>query len=112
MLPQRLPVVSCHREGAQVEIIGEIACMNRAVEAGRLLIGNIIPNHALLFRAHTFRTLHFDETLDAYEDWEFLTRLELAGYHFSLVDEITCEYRLYSDGEPSRWSNPTMRKAI
>lgn len=90
-------VVTCHRNGASVEIIGEVAIMNRAVEAGRLIIGNIIPNHALLFRAHTFRTMRFDETLDAYEDWEFLTRLELAGYRFSLVDEITCEYRLYSD---------------
>ncbi len=93
-------VVSCRRDGASVEIISEVDVMNRAVDAGRLLIGNLIPNHALLFRAQLFRTLHFDETLDAYEDWDFLAQLTLAGYCFSHVDEVTCEYRLYSDGEP------------
>lgn len=92
-------VVSCRRNGASVEIISEVEIMNRAADAGRLLIGNLIPNHALLFRAQIFRTLHFDETLEAYEDWDFLAQLTLAGYRFSQVDEVTCEYRLYSDGE-------------
>lgn len=92
-------VVSCRRNGASVELIAEMEIMNRAVEVGRLLVGNLIPNHALLFRASLFRTLHFDETLDAYEDWELLARLALAGYRFAHVDEITCEYRLYTDGE-------------
>lgn len=90
-------VVSCHRDGAQVQVSGEVMLMNRPIEAGRLLIGNLVPNNALLFRASTFRTVRFDETLDAYEDWDLLARLELAGYRFSMVDEITCEYRLYSE---------------
>lgn len=90
-------VVSCRRDGALVEIVGEVEIMNRAVAAGRLMIGNAIPNHALLFRAQTFRTLHFDETLEAYEDWDFLAQLVLAGYRFAQVTEVTCEYRLYSD---------------
>jgi len=90
-------VTSCRRDGAQVKVSGEVTLMNRRIEAGRLLIGNLVPNNALLFRASIFRTLHFDETLDAYEDWELLARLELAGYRFSMVDGITCEYRLYTE---------------
>ncbi|MDP2099753.1 MAG: glycosyltransferase [Methylobacter sp.] len=89
-------VVSCRRHGAMVEVTGEVEIMNRAVDAWRLMIGNAIPNHALLFRAQTFRTLHFDETLDAYEDWQLLAQLALDGYRFAHVDEITCEYRLYT----------------
>lgn len=92
-------VASCRRDGAQVKVTGEVTVMNRRIEAGRLLTGNLIPNNALLFRASSFRTLRFDETLDAYEDWELLARLELAGNRFSMVDEITCEYRLYSDAD-------------
>jgi glycosyltransferase involved in cell wall biosynthesis/LmbE family N-acetylglucosaminyl deacetylase len=92
-------VVSCRRDGASVEITGEIELMNRAAEPGRLLVGNLIPNHALLFRATLFRTMRFDESLDAYEDWDFLARLEMAGYHLVHVDEISCEYRLYLQGE-------------
>lgn len=92
-------VVSCRRDGAQIKIVGEVAVMNRPLEAGRLLIGNLFPNNALLFRALTFRTQRFDETLDAYEDWELLARLDLAGYRFAHMDEITCEYRLYTERE-------------
>ncbi|MGZ5780916.1 MAG: glycosyltransferase, partial [Burkholderiaceae bacterium] len=92
-------VVSCLRSGELVEVIGEEAIMNQAVEPGRLMIGNIIPINALLFRIQIFRTMHFDETLDAYEDWELLAQLALADYHFAQVDEITCEYRLYTNGE-------------
>ncbi|MGZ5056518.1 MAG: glycosyltransferase, partial [Methylobacter sp.] len=46
-----------------------------------------------------FRTVHFDETLGAYEDWDFLAQLALAGYRFAHVDEVTCEYRVYAEGE-------------
>lgn len=90
-------VTSCRREGAQVIVTGVVALMDRPIKAGRLLVGNLVPNHALLYRAQTFRTLRFDETLDAYEDWELLARLELAGYRFSFVNELTCEYRLYTE---------------
>lgn len=93
-------VVSCRRHEADIEITAEVDIMNQAVEPCRLIVGNAIPNHALLFRAQTFRTLHFDESLEAYEDWQFLAQLALAGYRFAHVDDITCEYRLYSDGEP------------
>lgn len=92
-------LVSCRRNEAVVEIISEVDIMNRTVAPGRLLIGNLIPNHALLFRAQIFRTVHFDETLEAYEDWHLLAQLTLTAYRFSHVDEVTCEYRLYSDGE-------------
>ncbi|MBS4097295.1 MAG: glycosyltransferase [Sulfuricella sp.] len=89
-------VMACRRDGAAIQIAEQVAEMNRPLEPGRLLIGNTIPNHALLYRAATLRHYRFDEELPAYEDWELLARLDLAGYRFAHVDEITCEYRLFS----------------
>lgn len=91
-------VVACRRDGADIHIGEQVAEMNRPHDAGRLLIGNTIPNHALLYRAAILRHFRFDEALEAYEDWELLARLDLAGYQFAHVDEITCEYRLFADG--------------
>lgn len=92
-------VVTCRRDGENIAVGETVDEMNRPHEAGRLLIGNTIPNLALLYRAATLRHIRFDEALEAYEDWELLARLELAGHRFAHVDEITCEYRLYPSGE-------------
>lgn len=89
-------VVACRRTGEVIERGEQVAEMNRDHQPGRLLIGNTIPNHALLYRAATLRHNRFDEGLEVYEDWELLARLDLAGYRFLHVGEVTCEYRLFS----------------
>ncbi len=90
-------VVSCRRDGDSVVTGSEVEVINQAIDISRLLLGNSFPNHSLLFKSHIFRTLHFDESLEVYEGWEFLTQLFFSGYHFSHVNEVTCEYRLYCD---------------
>lgn len=92
-------VVACRREGVEVQVTGTVTERNRPYQAGRLLVGNTIPNHALLYRAALLRHFPFDEALEAYEDWDLLARLDLAEYRFAHVDEITCEYRLYSSSD-------------
>ena len=45
-------------------------------DAVRLTAGNLMPIHAVMFRASLRRQgLAFDETLDLYEDWDFWNRL-------------------------------------
>lgn len=92
-------LVSCTRREGRVEVAGEISIKNEVYRAGRLIVGNFIPNHALLYRANVFRGRRYDEELGAYEDWEMLARLELEGFHFWHLDAVTCEYRLVSDEE-------------
>lgn len=69
--------------------------INTPFDPTRMLLGNFIPIHALLFRGPVLRRHAFDETLDAFEDWDLLLRLTLNQHAFVHVDEITCEYRLY-----------------
>ncbi|MCP4699132.1 MAG: glycosyltransferase [Gammaproteobacteria bacterium] len=87
--------VSCTRHDGKVRVDHEIMLMNRKVPLGRLLAGNLIPIHTALYRAGIFRARRFDETLEAYEDWEMTARLYLEGFSFHHADEITCEYRFY-----------------
>jgi glycosyltransferase involved in cell wall biosynthesis/LmbE family N-acetylglucosaminyl deacetylase len=88
-------VVHCDLQEGNPVILHEEISLNRDYHPGRLLIGNYIPIHSLLFRNVIFRCHRFDEELTAYEDWEMLARLEMCGYRFLHMDNITCEYRLY-----------------
>ncbi|MFZ5775997.1 MAG: glycosyltransferase [Thermodesulfobacteriota bacterium] len=92
-------LTACALEQGQVRVLREEAIFNRPLPPGRLLVGNAIPIHALLYRAQVFRGHRFDETLDVYEDWEFLARVEMAGYRLGHLDAVTCEYRLYDVSE-------------
>jgi len=88
----------------RIKVNKVIEVMNHPWNQGRLLIGNFIPLHALLFRAAVFHAHQFDETLDAYEDWELLTRLSFSHFTFTHLDEITCEYRIFSNTENPSYS--------
>ncbi len=59
-----------------------------------LLLGNYIPLNSLLFHREVFETVgFFDNTLELFEDWDFLIRVS-SRYDFSCVDKVTAEYRL------------------
>jgi glycosyltransferase involved in cell wall biosynthesis/LmbE family N-acetylglucosaminyl deacetylase len=91
--------VACQKRHNRIKLNKVIEVMNQPWNQGRLLIGNFIPLHALLFRATVFHAHQFDETLDAYEDWELLIRLSFSHFNFLHLDEITCEYRIFSENE-------------
>lgn len=76
------------------EILREFA---QAFDANRILLGNFIPVHSLLFRGSVLRRHPFNLELHAYEDWELLVRLAQAGYQIAHVPEVSCEYRLFGD---------------
>ena len=88
-------LVSCRRVGDQVERVGALTVIHPEYRPGRVLLGNRVPNHAVLFRAGVFRDRRYDETLGAYEDWDMLARLELEGGRCLRSDGVTCEYRLF-----------------
>jgi GT2 family glycosyltransferase/LmbE family N-acetylglucosaminyl deacetylase len=90
-------VVACQKIDNRIKVNKVLDMMNHAWHPARLLIGNRIPIHALLFRANVFHSHQFDETLDAYEDWEFLARLTLSNFTFAHFDDVTCEYRAFSE---------------
>lgn len=85
-------VVACDDHGAVVKVVDERMTSHRHE---RLMLGNFIPLHSVLFRAGLFHLQSFDPALPAYEDWEMLARLWQSGAHFVHVAEVTCEYRLY-----------------
>ena len=90
-------VVTCTKTDERIERNKVIEIINKPWQAGRLLIGNTIPVHTLLLRASIFHIHKFDEMFEIYEDWELLIRLHLSNFNFVHVDEITCEYRIFSD---------------
>jgi len=92
-------VVACEKIEQRVKVNKVIEIKNHPWRPGRLLTGNFIPSHALLFRVSVFHTHQFDESLEIYEDWELLTRLSLSDFNFVHVDEITCEYRVFSEAD-------------
>lgn len=92
-------VVACEKQGQQIKAVKLIKNMNRPWVSGRILIGNTVPNHALLFRAAVFHMHQFDEKFEVYEDWELLTRLSLANFRFVHLAENTCEYRIFNEEE-------------
>lgn len=66
------------------------------VDFFRLLMGNILPIHSVLFPAELVQAgTRFDETLDLYEDWDFWLQLSRQA-PFVLVDRISATY--YADG--------------
>ncbi len=73
--------------------------VNQTWDMQRVLIGNMLPIHTLLCRATIFHSHSFDESLEVYEDWDWLIRIYLANYRFLKVDQISCEYRIYSESK-------------
>jgi LmbE family N-acetylglucosaminyl deacetylase/glycosyltransferase involved in cell wall biosynthesis/GT2 family glycosyltransferase len=58
----------------------------------KLLAGNFIPSHALLFpRRLVGDGIRFDETLDVYEDWDFWLQLTERA-RFVYVDRVSATY--------------------
>uniref|UniRef100_A0A7V2EF20 Glycosyltransferase n=2 Tax=Thermoanaerobaculum aquaticum TaxID=1312852 RepID=A0A7V2EF20_9BACT len=70
---------------------GEIT-FARPFSRARLLGGNFIPLHAALFSRELARACTFDESLDLYEDWDFLLQLA-AKSDFLFVPRVTAFYR-------------------
>jgi len=62
------------------------------VNFARLLLGNVIPIHAVLFAAEQLQKgVRFDENLNLYEDWDFWLQLARRA-DFVFVDKITATY--------------------
>ena len=58
----------------------------------RLLLGNLIPIHAVLFAAEQLQKgIRFDENLNLYEDWDFWLQLAKET-DFVFVDRVTATY--------------------
>ncbi|MBF0276051.1 MAG: glycosyltransferase, partial [Nitrospinae bacterium] len=98
-------LTSCEKDGKDVRVNDTIKIINMTVSSGRLLVGNTIPIHAVLYRSGIFHSHKFSEDLGAYEDWEFLARIYMTGFRFSQVNEVTCEYRLFDYAENSDTEN-------
>jgi GT2 family glycosyltransferase len=79
------------------EIVSSRTIRHDTFRPARLLAGNCIPVNTFLCSLQLARRLGFDESLDAYEDWDFLARAELAGAHFRHVDAVVADYRLYPE---------------
>jgi LmbE family N-acetylglucosaminyl deacetylase/glycosyltransferase involved in cell wall biosynthesis/GT2 family glycosyltransferase len=59
---------------------------------GKLLAGNFIPSHALLFPRHLVKDgARFDEALDVYEDWDFWLQLAERA-RFIYVGRVSATY--------------------
>lgn len=62
------------------------------VDFARLLLGNIIPIHAVLFPAvYIHNGLRFDESLAIYEDWDFWLQLSRKA-ELSFVEKVSATY--------------------
>jgi glycosyltransferase involved in cell wall biosynthesis len=74
----------------------EFSVINEAFNPIRLLHGNFIPIHAVLFRKNLAqRGCRFDESLALYEDWDFWLQVARFG-PFLHLDRVSAGYR--SDG--------------
>jgi GT2 family glycosyltransferase/LmbE family N-acetylglucosaminyl deacetylase len=87
--------VICRREGSHIEVMKRLSAHTEDFKAGRLMLGNHIPIHAYVCRLSAAKRLRFDESLQAYEDWDFLLQAELDGWRFQRIPESVCEYRFY-----------------
>lgn len=66
-----------------------------------LLVNNRMPIHTWLLRKAFFsQTAMFDPTIEMLEDYEVLIRLS-GLTDFCHINEVTCEYRFYLDGQNS-----------
>lgn len=82
--------VDCVDENRQA--VGKTYC--QSFDRIRLLAGNFIPIHAVLF-SHSLiaEGCRFDEALDLYEDWDFWLQLSERG-DFLFVNEANAVYRI------------------
>jgi glycosyltransferase involved in cell wall biosynthesis len=72
------------------EVIAEFS--EPEVSFTRLLLGNVVPIHAVLFPAELARQgVQFDEAFDQYEDWDFWLQLARRA-PFIFVDRISATY--------------------
>jgi LmbE family N-acetylglucosaminyl deacetylase/glycosyltransferase involved in cell wall biosynthesis len=94
-------VLYCEMREEGPFILREETVFNHAYKQGEILLQNYIPLHTLLFRSSVFRFSKFDKTLAVNEDWEMLSRLEMSGFRFFHIDNITCEYHIFSDSAAS-----------
>lgn len=88
-------LVYCRWEGAEVVVTGAAPTSGQDHRAGLLYTGNHIPLNTFVCRKRLARQLGFDESLDAYEDWDFLARAEMSGAGFRRVPELISEYRVF-----------------
>lgn len=80
------------------------------VDFTRLLLGNVIPIHAVLFSARFVQQgCCFDEQLDNYEDWDFWLQLARQA-PFVFVNQISATY--YADGESAVGFKATLNEDI
>ena len=95
----RYQINLCERIGNTVQVRSKGKPEGKYRPAHSLLIENHIPIHSYLIDSKTARALRFDETLDAYEDWDFLIRFALSGARLRFCEDVLCEYRIYPESE-------------
>ena len=67
---------------------------NDPYDPTRLLLENYLPMHSVMFaRSLLVNDVHFDESLEVYEDWDFWIQLSL-NTSFIHVDRVTAVYRI------------------
>lgn len=93
--------VVCSRQGTEVHVTRREKIETDHHRPGRLMLGNHIPIHAYVCRLRGAQQTGFDDTLQAYEDWDFLLRAELAGLRMRRVEAVVCEYRLFPEAGES-----------
>lgn len=70
-----------------------IKVFDQAHDGLRILHGNNIPNHAILYSSTLLKHgLVFDESLEIFEDWDFIIQCSHIA-RFSHLDKITAVYR-------------------
>lgn len=96
-------VTFCRREAdGRVLVLERGSAQGEDYRPGRLLTGNHITLHSFVCRGSLARRLRFEESLDAFEDWEFLARADLDGARLRRVPEPVCEYRVFpAEGQPN-----------
>ena len=82
---------------------------NETYDLELMLVGSYIPNHTILFSKELVEHgCRFDESLDFYEDWDFLVQLS-RHCEFSHVDRVSVRYRVTESSgigvQPSRLIN-------
>jgi GT2 family glycosyltransferase len=88
-------LATCRREGGRTIVLSYSEPEGQDHRPGLLLAGNRIPLNSFVCNAGLARRLGFDQALQAYEDWDFLARAELAGATFRRVPHWVSQYRLY-----------------
>jgi GT2 family glycosyltransferase len=90
--------------------IQPIVIPHRAEIAGRMFDKNFgMTGSNLVIRRSAFeRVGGFDSALPVFNDWDFLIRMIAAGVEYSVVPELTVEWR---EHEGDRISTPSLRRA-